>query len=115
MGTGVELYSQGPVYMQSDKTGITIQDNIIALGPSIDTSFNKLQPVVLGNNLRQLLSGLYKALSNFSTDIIDAKATPEGITIMDIALAAEKLQTYLSNNTKKLNKNNLLSKTVKTL
>ena len=113
--TGVELYSQGPVYMQSDKTGITIQDNIIALGPSIDTSFNKLQPVVLGNNLRQLLSGLYKALSDFSTDIIDAKATPEGITIMDIALAAEKLQTYLSNNTKKLNKNNLLSKTVKTL
>ena len=65
--------------------------------------------------MRQLLSGLYKALSNFSTDIIDAKATPEGITIMDIALAAEKLQTYLSNNTKKLNKNNLLSKTVKTL
>jgi hypothetical protein len=113
--TGVELYSQGPVYMQSDKTGITIQDNIIALGPSIDTSFNKLQPVVLGNNLRQLLSGLYKALSDFSTDIIDAKATPEGITIMDIALAAEKLQTYLSNNTKKLNKDNLLSKTVKTL
>jgi hypothetical protein len=113
--TGVELYSQGPVYMQSDKTGITIQDNIIALGPSSDTSFNKLQPVVLGNNLRQLLSGLYKALSDFSTDIIDAKATPEGITIMDIALAAEKLQTYLSNNTKKLNKDNLLSKTVKTL
>lgn len=113
--TGIELYTQGPVYMQSDKTGITIQDNIIALGPSSDSSFGRLQPVVLGNNLRQLLSGLYKALSDFSTDIIDAKATPEGITIMDIALAAEKLQTYLSNNTQKLSRNNLLSKTVKTL
>jgi hypothetical protein len=112
---GVELYSQGPIYMQSDKTGITIQDNIIALGPSSNSSFDKLQPVVLGDNLSKLLASLFTALSDFSTDIIDAKATPEGITITDIALAAEKLQSWLSDNSKKLKRKNLLSKTVKTL
>ena len=59
---------------------------------------------------------LFQALSNFSTKIIDAKATPEGITITDVALAAEQLQTYISNSTKNLdNPNFLLSKTTYTL
>ncbi len=112
--TGVELYSQGPVYMQSNKVGITLQDNNIFLGPY--NNAQTTQPLVLGNNLREFLSGWFQALSDFSTDIIDAKATPEGITITDVALAAEKLQSYLSNNMKKVeNANYLLSKTTYTL
>jgi len=112
--TGVELYSQGPVYMQSNKVGITLQDNNIFLGPY--NNAQTTQPLVLGNNLREFLSGLLKALSTFSTDIIDPKATPEGITITDIALAAEGLQAYISNNMKNLeNTNYLLSNTTYTL
>jgi hypothetical protein len=112
--TGVELYSQGPVYMQSNKVGIALQDNNIFLGPY--NNAQTTQPLVLGNNLREFLSGLLKALSTFSTDIIDAKATPEGITITDVALAAEGLQAYISNNMKNLeNTNYLLSNTTYTL
>jgi hypothetical protein len=112
--TGVELYSQGPIYMQSNKVGITLQDNNIFLGPY--NNAQTTQPLVLGNNLREFLSGLFQALSNFSTKIIDAKSTPEGITITDVALAAEQLQTYISNSTKNLdNPNFLLSKTTYTL
>jgi hypothetical protein len=112
--TGVELYSQGPVYMQSNKVGITLQDNNIFLGPY--NNAQTTQPLVLGNNLREFLSGWFQALSDFSTDIIDAKATPEGITITDVALAAEKLQSYLSSNMKKVeNANYLLSNTTYTL
>jgi hypothetical protein len=111
---GIELYSQGPIYMQSNKVGITLQDNNIFLGPYNNNQTT--QPLVLGNNLREFLSGLFQALSDFSTDIIDAKATPEGITITDIALAAEKLQSYLSQNVKNLeNTNYLLSDTTYTL
>lgn len=112
--TGVELYSQGPIYLQSNAVGITMQSNNIFLGPN--TNNETTQPLVLGNNLREFLSGLFQALSNFSTKIIDAKSTPEGITITDVALAAEQLQTYISNNTKNLdNANYLLSKTTYTL
>lgn len=94
--TGVELYSQGPVYMQSDKTGITIQNNKIFLGPSNNSQTT--QPLVLGNNLRNLLSGLYKALSDFSTTLAGALSTPEGTAITQVQTAATNLQTYLKDN-----------------
>jgi hypothetical protein len=98
--TGIELYSQGNIYLQSDNTGITMQDNIIFLGPSNNTQIT--QPLVLGNNLTILLSNLIQALSDFSTNIIDAKSTPEGLTIVEIGLAAEALQSYLSSCVKDL-------------
>jgi len=108
------LYSQGNVYLQSNKVGIALQDNNIFLGPY--ASNTATQPLVLGNNLREFLSKLFQALSNFSTKIINAKSTPEGITITEIGVAAEQLQTYISDNTKNLdNANYLLSKTTYTL
>lgn len=111
---GIELYSQDNIYLQSDKVGITLQDNNIFLGPY--NNAQTTQPLVLGNNLREFLADLFQALSNFSTKIIDAKSTPEGITITDIALASKQLQTYISNNKKKLDKANyLLSNTTYTL
>jgi hypothetical protein len=59
--------------------------------------------------------GLFQALSDFSTSIIDAKATPEGLTITQIALAAEALQKYISNNSTNLEKTSyLLSNTTYT-
>lgn len=104
--TGIELYSQGNVYLQSNRTGITIQDDTIFLGPSNNSQ--TCQPLVLGNNLVQLLSNLIQALSNFSTNIIDAKSTPEGLTIVEIGLAAEALQSFLSNNVNDLNNSDYL-------
>jgi len=112
--TGVELYSQGPIYLQSNNTGITIQDDLIFLGPSNNNQTT--QPLVLGNNLVLLLADIVQALSNFSTDIVDAKATPEGITITEIGIAAEGLQTYLSSCVKSFNNSDfLLSKKTYTL
>ena len=112
--TGVELYSQGPVYLQSDKTGITIQNNNIFLGPSNNSQ--KTQPVVLGNNLRELLADVLQMLSDFSTTISNAKSTPEGLTIIEISIAAEALQNAISKvNTSYLNNpDKLLSKTTYT-
>jgi len=111
---GVELYSQGSIYFQSNKVGITLQDNNIFLGPynNVQTS----QPLVLGNNLREFLTGLFQALSDFSVSIVDAKSTPEGLTITQVGLAAEALQKYISSNSTNLEKANyLLSNTTYTL
>jgi hypothetical protein len=109
--TGVELYSQGPVYMQSDKTGIAIQNNKIFLGPYNNSQTT--QPIVLGSNLEKLLSGLYKALSNFSTTLAGTLSTPEGTAITQVQTAATNLQTYLKDNP--IKKKKLLSKKTYTL
>ena len=111
--SGVELYSQGPIYMQSDKIGITLQDNNIFLGPY--NNAQDTQPLVLGNNLREFLIGFYQALSNFSTTLVDAKATPEGLTITQLGTAADTMQQFLNSNSKFLTDiNYLLSKTTYT-
>jgi len=112
--TGIELYSQGNIYLQSNKVGITLQDNNIFLGPH--NNVQTTQPLVLGNNLREFLTGLFQALSDFSTSIVDAKSTPEGLTITQVSLAAEALQKYISSNSTNLEKTNyLLSNTTYTL
>jgi hypothetical protein len=111
---GVEIYSQGTVYLQSNKVGITLQDNNIFLGPY--NNAQDTQPLVLGNNLREFLTGLYQALSNFNTTLVDAKATPEGLTITQLGLAADAMQQFLDSNSRFLsNANYLLSKTTYTL
>ena len=102
----VEVYSQGPVYLQSDKVGLTLQNNKIFLGPKQFFSFP--QPLVMGLNLRLLLANIAQALSDFSTAIVDAKATPEGITITEIGTAADALQTAIKNIDKDIQKNNYL-------
>ena len=38
--TGVELYSQGPIYLQSNAVGITLQGNSVFLGPSSNNENN---------------------------------------------------------------------------
>jgi hypothetical protein len=111
--TGVELYSQGPVYMQSDEVGIALQNNSIFLGPSSNNTTT--QPLVLGNNLETFLSNLLQALSNFCTAISDAKATPEGITLTSIAIGSEALQKGITSVSKDLDTDKLLSKTTFTV
>jgi len=109
---GVELYSQGPVYLQSDKVGITLQDNLIFLGPSSKPT--ETQPVLLGNDVKELLINLVKALSDFSTALVTAKVTPEGTGLMDVNLASEQLQVVLDFiSTKLTDTKYLLSQTTK--
>jgi hypothetical protein len=111
--TGVELYSQGPVYLQSNAVGITLQSNNIFLGPSSNN--DSTQPLVLGNNLEFFLGNLLQALSNFSTDIANVKSTPEGTVITGVAKAAIALQTAIVSVSKDIERGNLLSKTTFTL
>lgn len=109
---GVELYSQGPVYLQSNKVGITLQDNTIFLGPYSNSTTT--QPVLLGNDVKELLTDIVKILSDFSTALITAKVTPEGTGIMDINIASEQFQLALDNiSTKLTNEKYLLSQTTK--
>ena len=110
---GIELYSQGPIYLQSRKVGITLQDNAIFLGPS--TLSQATQPVLLVNDTKSLLSNLVTALSTFSSALITAKSSPEGTTITDVAIAAQMLQDVLKTYGDTLdNKNYLLSQTTLT-
>lgn len=111
---GVELYSQGPVYLQSRKVGITLQDNSIFLGPF--NSSQTTQPLLLGNDTKTLLSNLVTALSTFSSALINAKSTPEGTVLTDVAVAATMLQNSLKSYGDSLgNSNYLLSQTTYTL
>jgi len=94
--TGVELYSQGPIYLQSRQVGITLQDNTIFLGPS--NKSKKTQPVLLGNDTKLLLSNLITDLSTFSSALTTAVITPEGTTMTQLMMASNvfqaKLKTY---------------------
>ena len=107
--TGVELYSQGPIYLQSNTVGITLQNNSVFLGPSSDNEVT--QPLVLGNNLEFFLSNLMQSLSNFCTKIANVKSTPEGTVITGVATAAIALQEAITMVSKDIERGNLLSKT----
>ena len=107
--TGVELYSQGPIYLQSNTVGITLQNNSVFLGPSSDNEVT--QPLVLGNNLEFFLSNLMQSLSNFCTKIANVKSTPEGTVITGVATAATALQEALKYVNKDIKRGDLLSKT----
>lgn len=112
--SGVEVYSQGPIYLQSGKTGITIQDDTIFLGPSNDTQV--CQPLILGSDLKVFLSSLSKALSDFCTSLSDVKSTPEGTPLLEVNAASAALQVAIKSLSDKLGDDNyLLSKTTYTL
>jgi hypothetical protein len=111
--TGVELYSQGPVYLQSNAVGITMQSNNIFLGPSSNNETT--QPLVLGNNLEFFLGNLMQALSDFCKGIANVKSTPEGTIITEISVAATALQASIVSVNKDIERGNLLSKTTFTL
>jgi hypothetical protein len=111
--SGIELYSQGPVYMQSNKVGITLQDNQIFLGPY--NSNIPTEPVVMGDQLKLFLSNLIQTLSNFSCNTIGTVSTTEGTVLQQLNSAAEGLQTELEALSTILGKStSLLSQITKT-
>jgi hypothetical protein len=112
--TGVEMYSQGPVYMQSNKVGITLQDNQIFLG-QYDSNIGEAEPLVLGLQLNEWLSDLTLALSNFSSTIAPTVSQPEGTILETINLAATTLQDAVETLNGKLSQNILLSQTTNTI
>jgi len=112
--TGVEAYSQGPIYLQSDKVGITLQDNQIFLGPNNNNNANP-EPLVLGLGLNVWLSKLILALSNFTSTIGATVSQPEGTLLMQINNASVSLQDKLENLNQTLLKEDLLSKTTNTI
>ncbi len=112
--TGVEVYSQGPVYMQSNKVGLTLQDNQIFLG-QYDGNIGAAEPLVLGLQLNEWLSKLVLALSDFSSTIAPTVSQPEGTTLETINLAATALQDAIENLNLQLSNNILLSQTTNTI
>jgi hypothetical protein len=112
--SGIEMYSQGNVYLQSDKVGIVLQDNQVFLGPSNNDTSNP-EPLVLGSSLNAWLADLILALSNFTSTIGSTISQPEGTTLMQINNASVALQDKLEQLNKILLKENLLSKTTNTI
>jgi len=112
--TGVEAYSQGPIYLQSDKVGITLQDNQIFLGP-YNNNTSIPEPIVLGGTLNSWLSGLILALSDFSSNIAGTTSQPEGTPLLTINDASIILQDKLQILNKTLLNEKLLSKTTNTI
>ena len=111
--TGVELYSQGPIYLQSKTAGITLQDNAVFLGPSNNSQLT--QPLLLGNDTKKFLSDILTTLSTFSSTLINAYSSPEGTQITDVIIAAQTLQDSLKTYSDTLdNPNYLLSQTTYT-
>ena len=107
--SGVEVYSQGPIYMQSANVGLTMQDNQIYLGPYSNSSTSP-QPLVLGLQLQEWLSDLTVALSTFASIIGPTFATPEGTILETVNSAANSLQSSVDRLNKKLVNESLISK-----
>lgn len=112
--TGVELISNGHIYIQGGKTGLTIQDNSIFLGPSDNSQ--ETQPLVLGGELKIFLSEIVKSLSDFSSALTQVMSTPEGTPLMELNSAATILQGSIKQYITKLDSPDfLLSKQVYTI
>lgn len=107
--SGIELYTQGPIYFQSKGVGITMQDNSIFLGPINPQS---TQPLVLGNDLKLFLAGLITAISDFAAITSNAISNPEGTPIFSYTAGATMFQLSMERYIKELQKSNsLVSKT----
>lgn len=111
--TGIEAYSQGPIYLQSNKVGLTLQDNQIFLGPN-NNAFTP-EPLVLGCSLNVWLSDLILTLSDFSSNIANTVSQPEGTPLYTINDASIALQDKLEILNKTLLNESLLSKTTNTI
>ena len=112
--TGVEMYSQGPVYLQSANVGLTLQDNQIYLGPFSNNSSSP-EPLVLGLQLQEWLSELTVALSTFATIIGPTFSQPEGTLLQTVNSAASSLQNSIERLNLKLNNQILISKITYTI
>ena len=107
--TGIELYSQGPLYMQSANVGLTMQDNQIYLGPFSNNSTSP-QPLILGLQLQEWLSDLTVALSSFASIIGPTFSTPEGTILQTVNDAATSLQNSLEKLSTRITNESLISK-----
>jgi hypothetical protein len=112
--TGIEAYSQGPIYLQSNKVGIVLQDNQVFLGP-YNNDFITPQPLILGGALNVWLSDLILTLSDFSSNIANTISQPEGTPLMTINDASITLQDKLEVLNKTLLNESLLSKITNTI
>jgi hypothetical protein len=107
--SGIELYTQGPIYFQSNGVGITMQDNSIFLGP-INPQIT--QPLVLGNDLKLFLSSLITSISDFASITSNAISNPEGTPMFSYTAGATIFQLSMERYIKELQKiNSLVSKT----
>lgn len=88
--SGVEIYSQGTIYFQSDKVGIALQDNAIFLGP-IQSGVNT-QPLLLGNDVKLFLAKLIGSISKFCSITAGAISNPEGTPIFSYQVGATMFQ-----------------------
>ena len=107
--TGIELYSQGPVYLQSANVGLTMQDNQIYLGPFSNNSTSP-EPLVLGLQLQEWLSDLTVALSTFATVLGPTFSQAEGTLLESVNSAASALQDSVDKLNTRIVKETLISK-----
>jgi hypothetical protein len=112
--TGIELYSQGPVYLQSANVGLVLQDNQIYLGPSNNNSTSP-EPLVLGIQLQEWLNDLTVALSTFASTLGPTFSQPEGTILETVNAAASALQDSVEILNTKLGKETLISKVTYTI
>jgi hypothetical protein len=112
--TGIELYSQGPVYLQSANVGLTMQDNQIYLGPYNNNTASP-QPLILGTQLQEWLNDLTVALSNFASVLGPTFSQPEGTLLESVNSAASALQDSVAKLNEKLMNESLMSKVTYTI
>jgi len=111
---GIELYSQGPVYLQSANVGLTMQDNQIYLGPYNNNTASP-QPLILGTQLQEWLNDLTVALSNFASVLGPTFSQPEGTLLESVNSAASALQDSVAKLNEKLMNESLISKVTYTI
>jgi hypothetical protein len=107
--SGIELYSQGPIYMQSANVGLTMQDNQIYLGPFSNSSLSP-EPLILGIQLQEWLSDLTVALSDFATVLGPTFSQAEGTLLESINSAASALQDSVDRLSVRISNDSLISK-----
>lgn len=107
--SGIELYSQGPIYMQSANVGLTMQDNQIYLGPFSNSSLSP-EPLILGIQLQEWLSDLTVALSDFAFVLGPTFSQAEGTLLESINSAASALQDSVERLSARISNDSLISK-----
>jgi hypothetical protein len=107
--SGIELYSQGPIYMQSANVGLIMQDNQIYLGPFSNSSLSP-EPLILGIQLQEWLSDLTVALSDFAFVLGPTFSQAEGTLLESINSAANALQDSVERLSARISNDSLISK-----
>jgi hypothetical protein len=112
--TGIELYSQSSIYLQSANVGLVLQDNQIYLGP-FNSNSTSPEPLVLGVQLQEWLSDLTVALSTFASIIGPTFSTPDGTILQTVNDAANSLQNSVAALSTRITNESLISKVTYTI